>query len=279
MATKVFARANTALITGGASGVGYAVAHLCLKHGMKVAIVDNNAANLAKAKTELKSADVETYSVDVSKLEQWTELKSKVDKQLGGRIDLLMLNAGVSGKADWGDAAYFRTVLDTNLYGVINGLTTFVPVMQAQSQDKPSAIVITGSKQGITNPPGNPAYNASKAAVKTLAEHLSYDLRDTPTSVHLLVPGWTYTGLTRAAGANEKPAGAWWPSQVAEFLYEKMAKGSFYAICPDNDVDEKTDKKRMMWAQGDIVFDRQPCSRWRSEYKEENAKWMKENEF
>src|ERR1700760_3985247 len=64
-----------------------------------------------------------------------------------------------------------------------------------KDQEGQSAIVITGSKQGITNPPGNAAYNASKAAVKTLAEHLSYDLKDTKTSVHLLVPGWTFTGL------------------------------------------------------------------------------------
>ena len=83
--------------------------------------------------------------------------------------------------------------METNLFGVINGLNTFVPDIQNSS--KPSAIVITGSKQGITNPPGNAAYNASKSAVKTLAEHLSYDLRGTKTSVHLLVSGWTFTGL------------------------------------------------------------------------------------
>jgi len=85
--------------------------------------------------------------------------------------------------------------MDTNLFGVVHGLNTFVPVMQSQQQDKASSIVITGSKQGITNPPGNPAYNASKAAVKTLAEHLSYDMKDSNTTVHLLVPGWTFTGL------------------------------------------------------------------------------------
>jgi NAD(P)-dependent dehydrogenase (short-subunit alcohol dehydrogenase family) len=86
--------------------------------------------------------------------------------------------------------------LDTNLYGVINGLNTFVPDFQKRGADAPpSAIVVTGSKQGITNPPGNAAYNASKAAVKALAEHLSYDLKETGTSVHLLVPGWTFTGL------------------------------------------------------------------------------------
>lgn len=86
-------------------------------------------------------------------------------------------------------------ILSTNLFGVINGLNAFVPVIQAQDKDKPSAVVITGSKQGITNPPGNPAYNASKAAVKTLAEHLSWDMRGTNIGVHLLVPGWTFTGL------------------------------------------------------------------------------------
>jgi short-subunit dehydrogenase len=78
---------------------------------------------------------------------------------------------------------------------VVNGLNTFVPGFQSRKTDAPSAIVITGSKQGITNPPGNAAYNASKSAVKTVAEHLSYDLRDTKISVHLVVPGWTFTGL------------------------------------------------------------------------------------
>lgn len=85
--------------------------------------------------------------------------------------------------------------LQTNLFGVINGINTFLPVVQEASKAKQTAIVITGSKQGITNPPGNPAYNASKAAVKTLAEHLSWDLKDSNTSVHLLVPGWTFTGM------------------------------------------------------------------------------------
>jgi len=72
-------------------------------------------------------------------------------------------------------------------------------VQSFQARDEkaaPGAIVITGSKQGITNPPGNPAYNASKSAVKTLAEHLSWDFRERKDiAVHLLVPGWTFTGL------------------------------------------------------------------------------------
>jgi NAD(P)-dependent dehydrogenase (short-subunit alcohol dehydrogenase family) len=163
--------------------------------------------------------------------------------------------------------------LDTNLYGVINGITTFLPAIQAQN-DTPASIIITGSKQGITNPPGNPAYNVSKSAVKTLAECLSFELRETKISVHLLVPGWTFTGLTRRHGATEKPQGAWWPSQVADYMYEKMGEGKFYIICPDNDVTEDVDKRRMLWSVGDIVHGRPPLTRWRPEYKDEAEKWM-----
>lgn len=88
-------------------------------------------------------------------------------------------------------------ILETNLFGVIHGINTFLPVIKAAgSESKQTGIVITGSKQGITNPPGNPAYNASKAAVKSLAEQLDFELKDNAnTSVHLLVPGWTFTSL------------------------------------------------------------------------------------
>ncbi len=134
--------------------------------------------------------------------------------------------------------------------------------------------MITGSKQGITNPPGNPAYNASKAALKSLAESLSYDKRETQTSVHLLVPGWTHTGLTGGGEQKEKPEGAWWPQQVAGYLEEKMGEGRFYVICPDNDVSAEKDKKRMLWAVGDVVEGRPPLSRWRDEWKTEAEEWM-----
>lgn len=158
---------------------------------------------------------------------------------------------------------------------VVNGINTFIPHFQGNNGDS-KAIIVTGSKQGITNPPGNPAYNASKSAVKTIAEHLSFDLaKSSPsTTVHLLVPGWTFTGLTAGRGVTEKPAGAWAPEQVADYLYKKMADGKFYVICPDNDVDWETDRKRMTWTMGDIVYERQPQSRWREEYKEEATKTM-----
>lgn len=156
---SVFKASNTALISGGASGIGLAVANLCRKAGMNVAIVDNNADLLARAKKELSSGDAggktETYEMDVSKAEHWQDLKTKV-KASFERVDFLMLNAGIGAQGGWENLDYFHKILDTNMYGVINGLATFVPVIQSQQKDSASAIVITGSKQGITNPPGNP---------------------------------------------------------------------------------------------------------------------------
>jgi NADP-dependent 3-hydroxy acid dehydrogenase YdfG len=106
---SIFAANKSALITGGASGVGLAVAQLCRKHGMKVALVDNNTEYLAKAKETLGSNDVETYQIDVSKIEQWKELKEKVIGKFG-TVDLLMLNAGIGLKGSWGDTEYFQKV-------------------------------------------------------------------------------------------------------------------------------------------------------------------------
>ncbi|KAI4216350.1 MAG: hypothetical protein LQ351_001360 [Letrouitia transgressa] len=306
----VFRAGHVALITGAASGkvllilnedskiieekgIGLAVAKLCRSHGMKLALVDISAESLSNAKHSLDNGILtETYARDVSKLDQWHDLKSSVEQSFGG-VDFLMLNAGIGLKGGWEDSDYFHKVhsicqslcirpgsrsskstqvIDTNVFGVLNGIATFLPTVRRQ--EHPTSIVITGSKQGITNPPGNPAYNASKSAVKTLAEHLSYDLRSSVTSVHLLVPGWTFTGMTGGAAAKEKPAGAWRPEQVAKYLEEKMAEDVFYIICPDNDVTAEVDKKRILWNAEDIANDRKPLSRWRDEYRTEVEEWM-----
>jgi len=189
---------------------------------------------------------------------------------------LLVLNAGLSVKSDgdWTDPEAFRSTFDTNFFGYVNGICTFRDLLTTSTTESPRAIVLTGSKQGITNPPGRPAYNSSKAAVKSLAEGLHFDLRNTPTSVHLLVPGWTFTGLSLAEGKG-KPSGAWSAEQVAEYLVEGMGRDEFYIICPDNEVDEETDRKRMLWGAGDIIERRPPLTRWREDWKEKAAEEIK----
>jgi len=108
----VFRSGATALITGGASGIGLAVARRCVSHGMKVAVVDNNAENLSKAVSSLRESsktDVESYQMDVSKLEEWRDLNDKVEEKFGG-VDFLMLNAGIGLKGEWEDMEYFHKV-------------------------------------------------------------------------------------------------------------------------------------------------------------------------
>ncbi|EEP77296.1 hypothetical protein UREG_02145 [Uncinocarpus reesii 1704] len=295
MANTPFHAGATALITGASSGIGFAVAQLCRSHDMNLILVDIHADNLAKAHTLLgdtAKAKTLTHVMDVSDEPSWEYLRAKVGFNFPSGVDLLMLNAGSVFKPKqpenlWEDLDYFQKTFATNLNGVLNGICTFLPQLRDNAGKGPKAIVITGSKQGITNPPGgkNPAYNASKSALKSLAEHLAHDLRSNSATksihVHLLVPGWTFTGLTGSEGpvhddqAREaKPKGAWLPSQVATYMYEKMKKGKFYIICPDEDVSESLDKARMAWAIGDITEERPALSRWDEDWKEKATEWI-----
>lgn len=102
---------NTALITGAASGVGLAVAKLCVKHGMKLALVDNNEAALKEVQSSVfrDSVDAKIYSIDVSQIEQWKDLRVKVEMDFG-QISFLVLNAGIAQNSVWDDTQYFHNV-------------------------------------------------------------------------------------------------------------------------------------------------------------------------
>lgn len=116
---SVFAANNTALITGGASGIGLAVAQLCRKHGMRVAIADLNKDTLAQAHALLgaDNTNVSTHQTDVSQPEAWETLKAAVSKQFGSpRVDFLMLNAGIGLKGGWDDRSYFEKARQKYIY-------------------------------------------------------------------------------------------------------------------------------------------------------------------
>jgi NAD(P)-dependent dehydrogenase (short-subunit alcohol dehydrogenase family) len=271
---------RVAVITGAASGVGLAAAERLARLGMKVVLADANAPALEAAEARVKAAaaqkaDVRFCVVDVSDPEDVERLRDLAYEAFG-EVALLMNNAGIGGGGGvLGDLARWRRLIDVNLWGVIHGVNTFTPAIIKQGA--PAAIVNTGSKQGITCPPGDTAYNVSKAGVKVVTEALAHELRNIegrPVSAHLLIPGFTFTGMTRPGG-GEKPAGAWTPDQVVDFLIERMSAGDFYILCPDNEVTRAMDEKRILWAAGDIVENRPPLSRWHPDYKAAFAEFAK----
>jgi NAD(P)-dependent dehydrogenase (short-subunit alcohol dehydrogenase family) len=257
-----------AVITGGASGIGLAAAKKYAELGINVVIADLNEDNLKKAAGQITGAKVVTFALDVAKPEDLIRLKDRAYSEFGA-VSILMNNAGANlnpGSA-WKEPDKWRRLLDINLFGMINGVQAFLPDMVAAK--KPGLVINTGSKQGITTPPGNAAYNVSKAGVKALTEALAYELRNTPDcaiSAHLLIPGFTFTGMT--APRPEKPPAAWSPEQVIDFMLDSLVRGDFYVLCPDNDVARPVDEKRMRWAMGDIIENRPALSRWHPDYKD-----------
>jgi len=276
---------RVAVITGAASGIGRAAARELARLGLKVAIADINVNALEIFSKELCGAhgegNVLAVPTDVSKLEDVEHLRDRV-YEAWGEVAVLLNNAAVAvmghsfeGLDKW------NAVMNVNLFGVLNVQHTFVPSML--HQENQSVIINTGSKQGITNPPGNPAYNASKAAVKTLTESLAHELRSRPNvnvTAHLFIPGYTWTGMT-AGEANqdnieEKPTGAWTAQETVQFMLERVRTGDFYILVPDNETRREMDELRIQWGAGDVVEGRPALSRWHQSYKSIFEEYIKE---
>ena len=263
---QVIQRGNVAVITGGASGIGLEAARQCLRSGLKVCIADQSDASLQNASTTLANDNLLLQHTDVSDAAKLQQLVEKVFATFGG-VDLLLNNAGIQpGSTIFDEDGHWQRIIDVNLWGIIRCAQAFAPRMLQSGRS--GLIINTGSKQGITTPPGDPAYNVAKAGVKVFTEALQHELRNRPgglVEARLFIPGFVHTPLT-AGNRTEKPTAAWTPEQVVDFLFESLERDDFYILCPDNDVDRRTDERRIAWAAGDIIENRPPLSRWHPDY-------------
>jgi len=278
MFQKAVLEGGIAVVTGAASGVGLVAATRFAEAGLGVIFADLPGEALETATETIRAAanaeaPVLAVPTDVSDMAQVEALADKAFA--AGPVAVLMNNAGISlPTRAWSEMDNWARLMDINFFGVLRGVQTFTPRMIEAG--RPAVIINTGSKQGITTPPGNPGYNASKAAVKVLSEQLAHELREAgaPISVHLFVPGFTYTGMIQKF-IPEKPASAWTSEQTVDYFIERMSAGDFYVLCPDNDVDSTRDRRRAEWAIGDIIENRPPLSRWHADFKDAFADFEK----
>lgn len=189
---------KVAVITGAASGIGFAMAQACGSEGMSIALIDLPGERLDASVAQLRArhVDARSFAADVSDIQAMRAIATEIRTQFGA-VHLLCNNAGIAGlhRRFWnfGDDDWQR-LLDINLRGVINGLQAFLPQMVDQAEGH---IVNTASMAGLIPTPMNAPYCASKFAVVGLSETLALDLRDygSRVSVSVLCPGLVKTAI------------------------------------------------------------------------------------
>lgn len=271
---------KVAVITGGAEGIGKALAVMAASKGMKLVLADIDAAKLDATVAEFNAQGVEAVGLrtDVSKADQVDRLAELAFERFGN-VHLLVNNAGVAcAKPVWettpGD---WEWVVGVNLYGVTNGLRSFIPRMLAQGEE--GHVVNTSSMAGLISSPGLAAYNATKHAVVTVTEGLHHDLklRNALIKASVLCPRWVKTRISasernRTAGDKLDPskldpvslkinasiqkavADGISVEQVAADVFDAIENERFYILThPDSDTAVKV---RME----DIIGNRQPTT-------------------
>jgi NAD(P)-dependent dehydrogenase (short-subunit alcohol dehydrogenase family) len=256
-------RDKVAVITGGASGIGRALADRCLEEGVKIVLADIEQAALDKAAGELANAGADVLAVrtDVSKNGSVEDLAKRVLDRYGA-VHLLFNNAGVasSGSVWQNTLADWEWVLGVNLMGVVHGIRTFVPIML--SQDADAHIVNTASMAGLLSTPGLGIYNVTKHGVVTLSETLALELQQARAriNVSVLCPGWVKTQIwessrnrpddlrngptqpssndpavdASSAKIPEAIATGISPEQVADVVFDAIRRNRFYILTHPN---------------------------------------------
>ena len=197
---------KVAVITGGASGIGRAMAQRFAAEGMKLVLADIDEVTMRSTYAALAEggADVHTVVCDTSSEVEVQSLADEAVRRFGG-AHVLCNNAGVVGKGDaWrGPMANWQWVVGINLYGVVHGIRAFLPILEDQGEGH---IVNTASMAGLVAVPGEAPYNVTKAAVVALSEGLFIELATTgsPVRVSALCPGFVKTNLMQSQTWNPR---------------------------------------------------------------------------
>ena len=244
---------RVAVITGAASGIGLALAKLCVQRGINVVMADNAITTLHDEVAKLRShdsAEVIDVVCDVTKPESLQQLATQTIERFN-RVDWLFNNAGISGHLAplWElTPEHIRTVMDVNLYGVIHGIQAFLPFMF--NQQHRSHIINMASFYGLCSGSQMAAYAMSKHAIVALSESVYFDLQrlNKPVDVSVVCPSFVSTQLLTSSTsplhnnklhtmlsdliARSRPA-----EDVAEHIIGEVLKNTFY-ILPDKEVKE-----------------------------------------
>jgi NAD(P)-dependent dehydrogenase (short-subunit alcohol dehydrogenase family) len=242
-------RAKTAVVTGGASGIGRALTLRFAREGANVVVADLDAAGMEAAAAEARGLGVKalTVTTDVSELAQVQALAARAFETFGA-VHVLCNNAGVAAWGGLESASHrdWQWVLGVNLWGVIHGIEAFVPRMIARGE--PGHIVNTASMAGLVASKGLGVYNTSKYAVVGLSETLAKDLKPYRIGVSVLCPMGVETRIREsernrpAALRNERAAGGepveligryLAPDVVAEMVLAAIRANELYVVTHD----------------------------------------------
>jgi NAD(P)-dependent dehydrogenase (short-subunit alcohol dehydrogenase family) len=210
---------QTVVVTGGASGIGFALAQCLVERGCHVVLADVETPALDEAVAKLSGGGVEVRGVrcDVTVLDDVRALEA-ASRERSGQVDAVFLNAGIfAGLAPmWElDILDWRWTIDVDLYGVIHGIMAFVPPMVERNDGH---VVMTASLAGVSSPPFNASYNVAKHGVVTLAETLraELDVFAPAVDVSVICPGRVSTRVMESA--RNRPAALTPGESKAAFL-------------------------------------------------------------